>query len=75
MPTLFVPDTFQYLSISEPVVHQFKFVGMPNGEDNSSMTHQSKKKRIEEEQNSADVGQKPIQLQRRRVWRACESCR
>lgn len=35
---------------------------------------QSKKKRTDDEV-AADVGQKPIQLQRRRVWRACESCR
>jgi len=39
------------------------------------MTHQSKKKRIDEETLPADAGTKPIQLQRRRVWRACESCR
>ncbi|KAJ8468401.1 hypothetical protein ONZ45_g17259 [Pleurotus djamor] len=40
------------------------------------MTHHSKKKRTDEEQPiSPDIGQKPIQLQRRRVWRACESCR
>ena len=37
--------------------------------------HQSKKKRFDDEQVSADLGLKPVQLQRRRVWRACESCR
>ncbi|KZT12954.1 uncharacterized protein LAESUDRAFT_689966 [Laetiporus sulphureus 93-53] len=36
--------------------------------------HQSKKKRVED-QLPADIGLKPVQLQRRRVWRACESCR
>lgn len=40
-----------------------------------SMTHQSKKKRIEDDAIPADPGSKPLQLQRRRVWRACESCR
>ncbi|KAJ3762896.1 putative fungal-specific transcription factor [Lentinula raphanica] len=40
------------------------------------MAQQSKKKRNDEETNAApDAGQKPVQLQRRRVWRACESCR
>ncbi|KAF9221902.1 hypothetical protein BS17DRAFT_796729 [Gyrodon lividus] len=39
------------------------------------MTHQSKKKRIEDDALSLDAGTKPVQLQRRRVWRACESCR
>lgn len=43
--------------------------------DYYSMTHQSKKKRIDEDNLPADAGTKPIQLQRRRVWRACESCR
>ncbi|OSX59228.1 hypothetical protein POSPLADRAFT_1048569 [Postia placenta MAD-698-R-SB12] len=38
-------------------------------------THQSKKKRIDDQQPPADIGLKPVQLQRRRVWRACESCR
>lgn len=44
-------------------------------DSNYQMTHQSKKKRIDEETLPADAGTKPIQLQRRRVWRACESCR
>ncbi|KAF9246983.1 fungal-specific transcription factor domain-containing protein [Melanogaster broomeanus] len=39
------------------------------------MAHQSKKKRIDDDAIPQDVGTKPIQLQRRRVWRACESCR
>jgi hypothetical protein len=43
--------------------------------DNTPMTHQSKKKRIEDEALPEDVGKQPLQLQRRRVWRACESCR
>lgn len=37
--------------------------------------HQSKKKRFDDEQLAADLGLKPVQLQRRRVWRACECCR
>lgn len=41
----------------------------------SSMTHQARKKRNDDETMPSDTGQKPIQLQRRRVWRACESCR
>ncbi|KAG8218413.1 hypothetical protein J3R82DRAFT_4038 [Butyriboletus roseoflavus] len=44
-------------------------------EDFYSMTHQSKKKRIEDDSLANDAGSKPVQLQRRRVWRACESCR
>ncbi|KAF8450778.1 fungal-specific transcription factor domain-containing protein [Boletus edulis BED1] len=39
------------------------------------MTHQSKKKRTDDDAVPPDSGSKPIQLQRRRVWRACESCR
>ncbi|KAG5646422.1 hypothetical protein DXG03_003472 [Asterophora parasitica] len=39
------------------------------------MTHQNKKKRNDDDPPPPDVGQKPVQLQRRRVWRACESCR
>ena len=38
-----------------------------------AMAH-SKKKR-DDDPPPANNGQKPIQLQRRRVWRACESCR
>ncbi|KAH7930297.1 hypothetical protein BV22DRAFT_1109356 [Leucogyrophana mollusca] len=44
-------------------------------DESLAMTHQSKKKRIEEEAAPQDAGTKPIQLQRRRVWRACECCR
>ncbi|KAG6378488.1 hypothetical protein JVT61DRAFT_12748 [Boletus reticuloceps] len=44
-------------------------------QDFYSMTHQSKKKRTEDDAVPPDSGSKPIQLQRRRVWRACESCR
>jgi len=39
-----------------------------------AMAHQSKKKR-DDDPPPSNNGQKPIQLQRRRVWRACESCR
>ncbi|KAF5370087.1 hypothetical protein D9758_001267 [Tetrapyrgos nigripes] len=42
--------------------------------DDSNMAQQSKKKRPDDDQPPSD-GAKPIQLQRRRVWRACESCR
>ncbi|TFK43169.1 fungal-specific transcription factor domain-containing protein [Crucibulum laeve] len=34
-----------------------------------------KKKRADDEPSTQDQSQRPIQLQRRRVWRACESCR
>ncbi|KAJ3503856.1 hypothetical protein NLJ89_g8242 [Agrocybe chaxingu] len=45
---------------------------MAKGEDSSST---SKKKRDDDEPMLEDVVSKPLQLQRRRVWRACESCR
>ncbi|KAH8106241.1 fungal-specific transcription factor domain-containing protein [Cristinia sonorae] len=35
----------------------------------------SKKKRNDDQPLAPDIGMKPVQLQRRRVWRACESCR
>ncbi|KII95791.1 hypothetical protein PLICRDRAFT_34739 [Plicaturopsis crispa FD-325 SS-3] len=38
----------------------------------TGMSHPSKKKRVDEDPDSA---QRPVQPQRRRVWRACESCR
>jgi hypothetical protein len=48
----------------------------PNDSVPESMTHhQTKKKRVEDQPPPSDAGQHPIQLQRRRVWRACESCR
>ncbi|KAF8164985.1 fungal-specific transcription factor domain-containing protein [Crassisporium funariophilum] len=47
---------------------------MAKGED-SSVATQSKKKRTDDEQMQDDTTNKPLQLQRRRVWRACESCR
>ncbi|KDQ64825.1 hypothetical protein JAAARDRAFT_52756 [Jaapia argillacea MUCL 33604] len=47
----------------------------PGEDDRAAMSHQPKKKRVEDQPLPPDVGQKPIQLQRRRVWRACESCR
>ncbi|KAF8974598.1 fungal-specific transcription factor domain-containing protein [Flammula alnicola] len=48
---------------------------MAKGEESSSMAQQAKKKRSEDEPMLEDVSTKPLQLQRRRVWRACESCR
>jgi hypothetical protein len=44
-------------------------------DDFFTMTHQSKKKRVDDDSLAPDAGAKPVQLQRRRVWRACESCR
>ncbi|CAE7105927.1 unnamed protein product [Rhizoctonia solani] len=35
----------------------------------------SKKQRIDDNALPPDIGLKPVQLQRRRVWRACEGCR
>ncbi|TFY83848.1 hypothetical protein EWM64_g177 [Hericium alpestre] len=43
--------------------------------NNPPMTHQTKKKRTDDPPLPPDAGQRPLQLQRRRVWRACESCR
>lgn len=51
-----------------------KRIAVPS-DDFYSMTHQSKKKRIDDDSLPPDAGSKPVQLQRRRVWRACESCR
>ncbi|KAH7887951.1 fungal-specific transcription factor domain-containing protein [Phlebopus sp. FC_14] len=48
---------------------------MVQSDDLYSMTHQSKKKRIDDDALPPDAGTRPVQLQRRRVWRACESCR
>ena len=45
---------------------------------NQPMTipHPPKKKRVDDNGPlPPDIGLKPVQLQRRRVWRACESCR
>ncbi|EJD01089.1 uncharacterized protein FOMMEDRAFT_88846 [Fomitiporia mediterranea MF3/22] len=39
------------------------------------MNQPTKKKRVQDPPLPPDAGQKPIQLQRRRVWRACENCR
>jgi hypothetical protein len=36
---------------------------------------QQKKKKADDPSIPPDLGMKPVQLQRRRVWRACESCR
>ncbi|KAF9534400.1 fungal-specific transcription factor domain-containing protein [Crepidotus variabilis] len=48
---------------------------MAKGEGSVSMASQSKKKQNEDDPMQDDVSGKPLQLQRRRVWRACESCR
>jgi hypothetical protein len=48
---------------------------MARSDDLPSILSPSKKKRSDDDPIPLDVGQKPIQLQRRRVWRACESCR
>ncbi|KAJ3523020.1 hypothetical protein NM688_g8792 [Phlebia brevispora] len=49
----------------------------PSMADNNErpMNHQSKKKKVDDQPLPPDIGLKPVQLQRRRVWRACESCR
>ncbi|PPQ82937.1 hypothetical protein CVT24_012850 [Panaeolus cyanescens] len=48
---------------------------MAKTEDSTTVSSQSKKKRSDDEPMLEDVSSKPLQLQRRRVWRACESCR
>ncbi|KAH8113420.1 fungal-specific transcription factor domain-containing protein [Phellopilus nigrolimitatus] len=48
---------------------------MLDKDPSSPMAQPPKKKRVQDQPLSPDAGQKPIQLQRRRVWRACESCR
>jgi hypothetical protein len=53
----------------------FKLIMAPNDSVPDSMTHQTKKKRVEDQSFPTDTGQRPLQLQRRRVWRACEGCR
>ena len=41
-----------------------------------TISHPPKKKRVDDHASlPPDIGLKPVQLQRRRVWRACESCR
>ncbi|TFK93910.1 hypothetical protein K466DRAFT_477676 [Polyporus arcularius HHB13444] len=41
-----------------------------------TISHPPKKKRVDDHAPMPpDIGLKPVQLQRRRVWRACESCR
>ncbi|RPD61888.1 hypothetical protein L226DRAFT_72642 [Lentinus tigrinus ALCF2SS1-7] len=41
-----------------------------------TISHPPKKKRVDDQASMPpDIGLKPVQLQRRRVWRACESCR
>ncbi|KAH9943098.1 fungal-specific transcription factor domain-containing protein [Epithele typhae] len=55
----------------------------PDGQPSSSaapapsmtIPHPPKKKRVDDPALPPDAGLKPVQLQRRRVWRACESCR
>ncbi|CAE6524003.1 unnamed protein product [Rhizoctonia solani] len=41
----------------------------------TQMAIPSKKQRIDDSTLPPDIGLKPVQLQRRRVWRACEGCR
>ncbi|TDL29327.1 hypothetical protein BD410DRAFT_758089 [Rickenella mellea] len=53
--------------------HYEQLYSSPMPDQDSS--HPSKKKRVEDQALPPDAGQKPVQLQRRRVWRACESCR
>ncbi|KAG1892702.1 fungal-specific transcription factor domain-containing protein [Suillus subluteus] len=70
----------RYLAAARPqgqllAVHHASPERMVQHNDFYSMTHQSKKKRIDDDPLPTDAGAKPIQLQRRRVWRACESCR
>lgn len=48
---------------------------MAKTEESSGSAAGKKKTRIEDDPLPPDAGTKPIQLQRRRVWRACESCR
>ncbi|KAF9485389.1 hypothetical protein BDN70DRAFT_871438 [Pholiota conissans] len=48
---------------------------MAKGEDSSGSQQGKKKQPEEDEPMLEDVTAKPLQLQRRRVWRACESCR
>ncbi|CUA77561.1 Activator of stress genes protein 1 [Candida albicans SC5314] [Rhizoctonia solani] len=43
--------------------------------DYTQMAISSKKQRIDDSTLPPDLGLKPVQLQRRRVWRACEGCR
>ncbi|KDN42921.1 hypothetical protein RSAG8_06447, partial [Rhizoctonia solani AG-8 WAC10335] len=43
--------------------------------DYTHMAIPSKKQRIDDNTLPPDIGLKPVQLQRRRVWRACEGCR
>lgn len=62
------------------VGHRLEQVWGASSMDPSSSTHQHKKKRVSVSVGNADelppdVGVRPVQLQRRRVWRACESCR
>ena len=47
---------------------------MAESSDRQSNNYQPKKKKTDEPL-PPDIGLKPVQLQRRRVWRACESCR
>ncbi|KLO15664.1 hypothetical protein SCHPADRAFT_849198 [Schizopora paradoxa] len=46
-----------------------------NVSSSSTVSMQQMKKRAEDPSMSTDSGLKPMSLQRRRVWRACESCR
>lgn len=46
-----------------------------NDQPFASSSQTNKKKRAQDHSLTPDAGTKPIQLQRRRVWRACENCR
>jgi len=57
------------------ILHHLSTTTMAKGDDSTPPSSQSKKKRTEDEPMLEDASSKPLQLQRRRVWRACESCR
>ncbi|KZT26923.1 hypothetical protein NEOLEDRAFT_1061683 [Neolentinus lepideus HHB14362 ss-1] len=51
-------------------------MALPDKDDAQPVSLHPKKKRPDDQSALAqDLGSKPLQLQRRRVWRACESCR
>ena len=76
--TVPTPITTQYRAVHVCILLLPPDMPMPDKDPSSSstsMAQQMKKKRVDDQQPSADAGQRPVQLQRRRVWRACESCR
>lgn len=50
-------------------------MSMPTDGTERQNNSQPKKKKVDDPPLPPDLGLKPVQLQRRRVWRACESCR